>query len=182
MLQNKAIVDSSHSRHHHHDIPRSNTTTNITNLAQPSHQAQHISHLIPHQQPPPPLLTQTREKKERMCKLTSILTSTCHHPLKIEWVLCPSAPLPHRCPILTISIDSSALDPHTPYCTKCAAALKQRLIADFRDERRERTRVARASEWTDRDVSRLRVGLRDRLYERLRYVDKPLPGLPGGGG
>lgn len=44
------------------------------------------------------------------------------------------------------------------------------------------TRVARARDWTDGDISELRMELRDRLYEKLKYVNKPLPALPGGGG
>lgn len=49
------------------------------------------------------------------------------------------------------------------------------------------TRVARARRgWggdrTDEDISALRVELRDRLYAKLRYVNKPLPDLPAGVG
>ena len=56
------------------------------------------------------------------------------------------------------------------------------MIVDFHEERREMTRVARARDWTDGDISELRMELRDRLYEKLKYVNKPLPALPGGGG
>lgn len=44
------------------------------------------------------------------------------------------------------------------------------------------TREARARDWTDKEISELRVELRDQLYERLKYVNKPLPLLPGGEG
>ena len=49
------------------------------------------------------------------------------------------------------------------------------------------TRVARARRRgvegrTDEDISALRVELRDRLYVKLRYVNKPLPDLPAGVG
>lgn len=48
------------------------------------------------------------------------------------------------------------------------------------------TRVARAERGgggrTDEDISALRVELRDRLYVKLRYVNKPLPDLPAGAG
>lgn len=56
------------------------------------------------------------------------------------------------------------------------------MIADFHEERREMTRVARARDWTDEDISTMRMELRDQLYEKLKYVNKPLPPLPGGEG
>ncbi len=52
------------------------------------------------------------------------------------------------------------------------------MTADFHTERREMTKVARARHWTDADISAMRMELRDRLYEKLKYVDKPLPPLP----
>ena len=52
------------------------------------------------------------------------------------------------------------------------------MIADFHEERREMSRVARASDWTEADISAMRMELRDRLYESLKYVNKPLPPLP----
>ena len=52
------------------------------------------------------------------------------------------------------------------------------MIADFHEERREMTREARARDWTDKEISELRVELRDQLYEKLKYVNKPLPPLP----
>ena len=55
------------------------------------------------------------------------------------------------------------------------------MIADFHEERREMTRIARARHWTDADISAMRMELRDQLYEKLKYVDKPLPPLPDGG-
>ncbi|CAD6570234.1 MAG: suppressor of los1-1 [Alectoria sarmentosa] len=80
------------------------------------------------------------------------------------------------------SIDGSCLDAHTSFCPKCVEEMKTEMIADFREERREMTRVARAEEWTDGDISAMRVELRDQLYERLKYVNKPLPALPDGEG
>lgn len=44
------------------------------------------------------------------------------------------------------------------------------------------TSKARARDWTDKEISELRVELRDQLYEKLKYVNKPLPSLPGGKG
>lgn len=52
------------------------------------------------------------------------------------------------------------------------------MIADFHEERRQMTREARAEKWTDEEISAMRMELRDQLYERLKYVDKPLPPLP----
>lgn len=40
------------------------------------------------------------------------------------------------------------------------------------------TRVARARHWTDEDISVMRIELRDGLYARLKYVNRPLPPLP----
>ncbi len=56
------------------------------------------------------------------------------------------------------------------------------MTADFHEERREMTRVARARDWTDEDISVMRMELRDQLYEKLKYINKPLPSLPGGEG
>lgn len=56
------------------------------------------------------------------------------------------------------------------------------MTADFHEERREMTRVARASHWTDEDISVMRMELRDQLYEKLKYINKPLPSLPDGEG
>ena len=42
------------------------------------------------------------------------------------------------------------------------------------------TRIARARSWTDEDVSALRMELRDQMYEKLKYANKPLPAVPGG--
>ena len=117
-----------------------------------------------------------------MCKLVSILGSTCRHTLKIEWVICEQAPRPNRCPTIVSCIDSSSLDPQTPFCARCAEDRKTKMIAEFHKQRREMTRVARARDWTDKEISELRVELRDQLYEKLKYVNKPLPSLPGGEG
>ena len=100
--------------------------------------------------------------------------------LKIEYVLCQEAPKPSRCPTMISSI-SSAPDTQTPFCPKCAERMKVNMIADFHDERREMSKVARASDWTDADIRLMRIELRDRLYESLKYVNKPLPPLPGKG-
>ena len=78
------------------------------------------------------------------------------------------------------SIDGSFLDPEMQFCPKCAKEMKTKMIADFREKRRELTREARAEDWTDADISTLRIELRDRLYEKLKYINKPLPPLPGG--
>ena len=77
------------------------------------------------------------------------------------------------------SIDSSSPDPQTPFCPECSERVKARIIADFQSERAEMTRVARAGDWTDEDISVMRIELRDQLYARLKYVNKPLPPLPG---
>lgn len=69
-----------------------------------------------------------------------------------------------------------------PFCPKCAAAMKTGMIGDFREERREMTRVARARDWTDEDISAMRVELRDQLYGKLKYINKALPPLPDGEG
>ena len=58
--------------------------------------------------------------------------------------------------------------------------MKAKLTTDFHDERREMTKVARARNWTNEEISALRMELRDQLYERLKYVSKPLPALPDG--
>lgn len=118
-----------------------------------------------------------------MCKLVSILACKCEHALKIEYKLCHEVPTSQiRCPTMISSIDGSCLDAHTPFCPKCVEEMKTRMIANFHEERREMTRVARAEEWTDGDISAMRVELRDQLYERLKYVNKPLPALPDGEG
>lgn len=80
------------------------------------------------------------------------------------------------------SIDSSFLDPLITLCARCAEDKKKQMIAAFHQERREMTRVARARDWTDEEISALRIELRDQLYERLKYVNKPLPPLPSGEG
>lgn len=54
------------------------------------------------------------------------------------------------------------------------------MTADFHEERREMTRVARVRDWTDEEISAMRIELRDQLYEKLKSVNKPLPPLPGG--
>lgn len=79
-------------------------------------------------------------------------------------------------------IDGSTAEPQTPFCPKCTEGMKAKLIADFHEERRQMTRVARARDWTDGDISAMRVELRDQLYEKLKYVNKPLPSLPDGEG
>lgn len=78
------------------------------------------------------------------------------------------------------SIDGSSVDPQTPFCQKCLEQIKAKTIADFHEERRNMTMVARARGWTDEDISEIRMELRDQLYEKLKVVDKPLPPLPGG--
>ena len=78
------------------------------------------------------------------------------------------------------SIEDSSPDLSTPFCPKCAERMKAKMIADFHVERREITRVARAGPWTDEDISAMRIELRDQLYAKLKYVNKPLPPLPGG--
>lgn len=117
-----------------------------------------------------------------MCKLVTILASDCKHPLKIEYKLCREAPRPNRCPTMISSIDGTSLDPQTPHCPKCAEETKTKMIADFHEERRKMTRVARTRNWTDGDISAMRIQLRDQLYEKLKYVNKPLPALPDGEG
>lgn len=113
-----------------------------------------------------------------MCKLTSIHGSKCGHILKVEYTLCQSAPVPNRCPTMISSIESSSRDPQTPFCPKCSERMKAEIIANFHKERAEMTRVARARHWTDEDISVMRIELRDRLYARLKYVNRPLPPLP----
>lgn len=54
------------------------------------------------------------------------------------------------------------------------------MTADFHEERREMTRVARARDWTDEEISAMRIELRNQLYEKLKSVTKPLPPVPGG--
>lgn len=68
------------------------------------------------------------------------------------------------------------------FCSSCAEEKKTNLIADFHKERREMTRVARARDWTDEDISAMRIELRDQLYKQLKYINKPLPPLPDGEG
>lgn len=80
------------------------------------------------------------------------------------------------------SIDSAFLDPLITLCARCAEDKKKQMIAEFHEERREMTREARARDWTDEEISALRIELRDQLYEKLKYVNKPLPALPGGEG
>lgn len=80
------------------------------------------------------------------------------------------------------SIDGCSLDPVTQFCPKCAEEVKMKMIADFREQRREMTREARAEDWTDADISAMRIELRDQLYEKLKYINKPLPSLPDGEG
>lgn len=80
------------------------------------------------------------------------------------------------------SIEGSSRDSDTLLCVKCAEQMKTKMIADFHKERREMTRVARARKWSDEDISVMRMELRDELYDRLKYVTKPLPPLPDGEG
>ena len=80
------------------------------------------------------------------------------------------------------SIDGACVDAQTPFCAKCTEEKETKMIAHFHEERREMTRVARARDWTNEDISTMRMELRDELYEKLKYINKPLPPLPGGEG
>ena len=53
------------------------------------------------------------------------------------------------------------------------------MIADFHEERRQMTKIARAGKWSDEDISVMRMELRDQLYEQLKYVNKLPPSLSG---
>ena len=116
-----------------------------------------------------------------MCQLTGYLASKCEHIVRYDYAKCAEEQAFSNKPCLELvhTVAPLVVDHSRPFCNSCFEDIQEEMTAEFREERRLMTSIARARKSVTHDqICQMRIGLRDKFYERMRYTNKQLPPLP----